>query len=65
MRVKVLVPHSQDFEKVVAEVNQFGVVYVKSKRRRFIATDEPPAQARKRLTKRGIEIVSDRRYDRD
>ena len=65
MRVKVIIPEGEDFDGVVAEVNRFGSIYVKSKRRRFIAVEEPPAQACARLRRRGIEIVADQQYDMD
>lgn len=63
MRVKVIVPEGVDFDRVVREVNQFGSIYVKSKRRRFISTEDPPAEERAELRRRGIKIVEDRQYD--
>ena len=63
MRVIVIIPESEDFDRVVAEFSRFGTIYVKSKPRRFFAADEPPPRARDKLLKRGIEIVADKRYD--
>lgn len=63
MRVKLIIPDGEDFDGVVAEVRRFGSIYVKSKRRRFIAVDEPPAQARDNFLARGIKIVADRQYN--
>lgn len=65
MRVKVIVPEGEDFDRVAAEVDEYSSIYVKSKRRRFIAADEPPVEARREFKRRGIEIVVDRQFDLD
>lgn len=63
MRLKVIVPEFADFNQVVSDIVAVAPVHLQSERRRFVATEDLPAQVRTELLELGVEIVPDERYD--
>ena len=65
MRMKVFVPEFEDFNQFVHEIVEVAPVHLQSERRRFVATEDLPAEVRADLIARGATIVPDERYDLD
>lgn len=63
MRVKILVPESEDFNAIVGELRKVGPVYMMSRKRRFIAAEELPEWVSAKYKRRGVKIEKDEQYE--